>query len=274
MANIIPYAANQLSNPFVRDQAVSLLGEVLGAGASSAYNRFTKKRRPAKAGRTKKAKMSRVGEPLGRATTKRNDIDVDDTLTTRELRSDPLLDLAGGSNINNRLRDIVQFVGVKICMSFLLNSSANTPLGQHTFINVAVVSPKDQQLAGNDAIPNEKFFRGNGSGRGQDFGTALTAMELRCNPINTDRYVVHKHFKKTLKPFSSTEGSNATLFEFYVPVNRQIRYESSAADPDGANMYVVYWADFQDKPAGSPTITGNINHQMKIIQYFKEPRNM
>lgn len=286
MSALTPYVAGALANPSlaIRQAAFAAeLGKELAMyGGRAALSSFKGRKRargnpaPRQKFKAAKKRMENVGEDVGKGTAKRHDTIIDDTLTTRELRSDPLLNIPFPSTVgalNQRLRDIVHFVGVKICMSVLLNTGVNTPQGQHVYMNVAVISAKEQNLSTPDSVPPENFFRGNGIERGTDFSTNLTALEFRCLPINSDKYTIHYHKRHTLAPFSSNEGRNQMTTEFYIPVNRQIRYDRGSENPDGANMFLVYWADFQDKAGLTPIVTGNLNQQVRIVRYFKEPRN-
>jgi len=224
--------------------------------------------------RQKARLRKRVGERIGTGPAKRHETNVDDTLTTRELRSDPLLNIPAGTALNQRQRDIVNFRGIKVCMSLVLNSGLNTGNGEHVYVNVAVISPKADNLTGDDAVPTAEFFRGNADDRAQDFdSTQLSSLEFRCLPINTDKYNVHKHIRFMLGPYASTEGKNTKTLEFYVKVNRQIRYEATNANPEGKAMYLCYWACFQDDAAGTGQATGQINHQLRLVRYFREPKN-
>lgn len=220
--------------------------------------------------RNKRAVRRRVGEPVGKSTAKKVSSNFEYDLSTRTLYDEPLLNLSKGTNIDDRLRDAVNFRGIKICMS-LVNKTSTTN-GQHLYFNYAIVSPKAD---GDKAIvTTTEFFRGAGTARGADFTTTLNALEFRCLPINTDKWNVHKHRRLSLAPYSSNEGRNTRTMEWYHKIGRQIRYDDAGAQtPIGKQLFLVYWCDYQDNNSGTVVQTNVADLQMRFVKYFREPRN-
>lgn len=261
-----------LSNPVVASNAAALLAEVLEYGGKRAYQAY--KERPARAnsGRSQKAKRQKtvpVGMPVGAGNAKMAGTSRAFTLqNNRMLESYGLLDLAKGSGIDDRERNIVNFRGVNICME--IENTFNTIGGRPLYFNMAVISPK--ALAAPTSIPNADFFRNSGAlNRSIDFGNSLSASEFNCLPINTDLYDVVKRKRIRVGPFSSNEGANCQTLMMYVPVNRQIRYEDATSTPVGKNLFLVYWIDFLGNPSSAtPVVCGRISHD--ITKYFKEPK--
>ena len=105
---------------------------------------------------------------------------------------------------------------------------------------------------------------------GLKISALLTALEFHCLPINSDKWNVHKHVRTSLGPFSSTAGENTKTIDFYLPINRQIRYLSSSTEPMGPQMFLVYWCDVQDTAATTTATTGLVNLQYRIVKYFKD----
>lgn len=229
--------------------------------------RGRRKRRPSNRVRKRQVRQ-RIGERVGTSNAKNNLSEVIANINTRTLYDEPLLNVTRGDAINERKRDVVNFRGIKFCMS-LVNKAA-TANGQNMYFNYAIVSPKadDTKLA----LPLAEFFRGTGAQRHQAFDNALSSLDFRCLPINTDKYNVHKHKRLQLGPYSSAEGKNTRTWEFYMPLNRQIRYENGTTDvPAGKQMFLCYWCDYQDTNPGGVPVTNVADFQLRILKYFKEP---
>jgi hypothetical protein len=237
----------------------------LSAGSLASGRR---RRRPARASRGGGRKRTRVGERPGTSTAKRNDQKTNGNLNSRTLYVQPLLNLPRGDAIDQRERQVVNFRGIKFCHSMGLISGTQTGQGQSVYLNRAIISEKGCD----DSPATDKFFRGNGTGRGRDFNINLSALDFHCLPMNTDKWNVHKHSRSKLKPFSDTSGGNFKTFSSYFKLNRQIRYEESGDVPTGKQVYYVYWFDFQGKDEGQPVVSSQISHDLHMNRYFREPK--
>lgn len=261
------------AHPYYRYASRARSAYVLGKRAypyvKRAYGAYKRRRT---SNRAKKRKMrARLGERVGQGGAKRDAINIGQGLNTRVFYQQELLNLARGTDTNQRLRDIINFRGIKICMNF--NSLTNM---RTLFLNVAVVSPRDRQTGG--TLPLDEWFRGNEGGagtRGQPFSDALSAIQFHCLPINTDRYNVHKHIRRKILPEQNTSGTrgNRTIM-FYQKLNRQIRY----ADVDGTdnpirNMFLVWWIDEDNAEADSAPVLNACDLQLHLVRYFREPKN-
>lgn len=217
----------------------------------------------------KRRLRQKVGEPIGKGSAKRVEMLSDSGIYTRTLYSVPLLDLSKGTGLSDRERDIINFRGIKFCLSFVNNHATATSDGQRVYFNYAIISPKD---SGDKAtVSTTDFFRANGVTRSQDFATALTALEFKCASINTDIWNVHKHVRTSVSTYSSNESKNAFTKEFYFPLKRQIRYDGTTTTPVGKQMFLVYWCDIQDTPATSiAAAIGNM--QTFVAKYFQESK--
>jgi len=229
-----------------------------------------RKRGRAKNSRVKARLRQRVGERIGTGTGKRNEDTTAGNLNSRTLYVQPLLDIPKGALIDQRERGLVNFRGMKFCHSLIMQDPGGFGnVTQKLWLNRCIISPK-----GCDTDPiSTNFFRGNGTGRAQDFGAALSPIELHCTPINTDKYNVHMHRREKLGPYASTEGRNNTVKEWYTKLKRQIRYDDDGAVPIGKQMYYVWWYDFNTATAGSAAAVGFLNHKLHVTKYFKEPKN-
>jgi len=224
--------------------------------------------------RVKARLRTKVGERFGHGDSKRNQTLQNKIISTRTLYSDNLFTISRGTAIYQRMQDVVNFKGAKVCLSLRLTAgaAAHTANGEKLFINIAVLSAKEGTLTGQDSVPVTDFFRGNDDNRFQDFADTLHALEYHCLPINTDIYNVHKHKRITLGPFNATERFNTRNVMFYVKVNRQIRYDDSPFERPIKPMYLVYWCDFQMKDPANVAIASMLDMQSQIIRYFKEPK--
>lgn len=217
--------------------------------------------------RKKRQAMRRVGERPGSSNSKWDSLNATPTAMNPEtLYQVALLDVlkvAGTSSYDRRLKDQLNFRGIKFCMNFRADGALGTA---KAWLNVAVISPKSD-LASNAAIPVTDFFRDpGGSTRSADFGIALNNMEFRCSSINTDKYNIHSHRRLVVGPSGSTEGYKERLLEWWMPIKRQIRYESATAYPEGKNMYLVWWFAASDN--GTPASSVTYNYHIK--RYFRE----
>lgn len=283
--SLVPYAARgalyAARNPYFRT-AVRFSPHIKQAALSLASNMARRvvrkmrkrKRNPIARNAVKKARLrQRIGERVGSGNCKRNETKFDGVLNTRSLESDNLFTITQGTQIFQRLQDIVNLRGIRICTSFVLNTGTHTANGEKCFINMAVISPREDSLTGVDAVPTSDFFRGNDNNRHQDFSITLTALEFHCLPINTDKWNVHRHKRFAIGPYSSTEGRSSKMVNMYIKVNRQIRFEDLPTERPIKPMYLCTWADYQDKASGAVSISGTINWQMVITRYFREPKN-
>lgn len=219
--------------------------------------------------KNKRMVRRRIGMRVGVGNSKR-DADVTTfPVSTRTLYDTPLLNLTKGTAIDNRERDLINFRGCKICLSFVNDVSTYSPNGEKLFWNMAIISPKDETTK--TTFTTTKFFRGSGSTRYHAFDNNLTALEFRCLPINTDEFNVLKHKRMVLAPYSAVDGTNNKMIEFYWSLNRQIRYEDGTAFPEGKQVYLVQWFDTQNSAAASvPRLVGDM--QERVVKYFREPK--
>lgn len=216
----------------------------------------------------KRRTMQKVGQSVGSANTKWDTLDLANTpFTGKVLQQLSLLNVTktnGSSAYDRRLKDQLNFRGIKFCMNFRVEGAMGTA---KAWVNVAVISPKSD-LASDEAIPNTDFFRNpSGATRDIDFGNAgLSNLDYHCTAINTDKYNIHKRSKITVGPTQSTEGYKERYLEWYMPIKRQIRYEDNTNFPSGKNMYLVWWYSASD--GGSPA--NAVSVQYRVTRYFRE----
>lgn len=274
MSALIPYASSELA-PSAMDLGISI-GKHLGAAALRKGTEWAKKERPAKARSSYKAKqrknsarnMDRVGDPVGTSSAKWDTLNIGYTdMTPETLQQLALLNITkfGGSTAyDRRLHDQLNFRGIKVCMNFRAEGALGTA---KAMMNVAVISPRSDVTSASILPPSDFFRNPTGSDRGIDFGdAALQSLDYYCSAINTDNYTVHKRMKFMIGPSSSSEGHKEKFIDFYVPLKRQIRYESGSQFPEGRNLYLVWWFNASD--GGTPL--NSVRFSYRVTRYFKE----
>lgn len=241
--------------------AARLIGKAYKAYAAG---RQSKKRR------TYAQRTAEIGNNADTANAKR-DLDSEyDTLGTRALKQMNITALAKTStnDINERQRDLVEFIGAKICME--MRNELTDPLN----VNVAVIHPKKAQT-----VSANGFFRGYGNARSVDFSTVLSSNDMHCLPINADEYTIlrHKRFTLAAAPgstkYADNVGASFAKVQFYVKLKRQIRYENNSSLAVEGNVYLVWWCDKILMDASSPAVAGALPYDVKIYKYFKETYN-
>lgn len=256
--------------------ATSPAGRALGRAVYRGFKRRGGRSTPRRVkNRIKKRRiMKRVGERIGSSNARVENLEDRFTLNSKTLYQQRLLDLVKDSNFNDstdrRLRDVVNFRGIKFCIHIRNILSANKVLYGH----IAVISCKNEP--DNSTIPTAEFFRAQGetSRRNVDATPGLlTGLDYYCLPINTDLYNVHKHKRFRMNPADSTDGKNERMFEFWMPIKRQLRYESSSSLPTGKNMYMVMWftnlEEIEGVPAGNP-IADVVQVDYRLTKWFRQ----
>jgi len=242
--------------------------------------RVTRRRRNFVTGRTRTRSRGlrrrlAVGTRIGSSLAKCDQIDLDFAGGTKTKYQSPLLNIAKGTSLDDtqtRNRDVVNMRGVKLCINFH-NIAATIYTKNKLHCHVAVISPKS--LDASEIIPDTDFFRSQGEvgRRGQDWAVTLTGTDFRCLPINTDLYNVHMHNRFALAQAVSTNEDTEHLFEKYLPLSRQIRYENGTDLPEGKNMYLVMWMSFIDEPTTGPVVNNICNVSARITRFFRESYN-
>ena len=217
-----------------------------------------------------------IGEYIGTNTGKLHQTEFSDLTNqaTRTLYSFPLCNIPKGDEMNQRERSMLNLRGFKICMEW------KNDLQEPLYINLCVLCPK----AANDtqAIPGPNFFRNqdNNDSRGTDFTNALNSNEFHCLPINTDLYTVLRHKRYRLIPGSqsdpttnSASGLSYMRTDWWVPVKRQLRFDTPNSAPTDGQCFLVYWADEFGATGGSPPVTNAMKVSKRTITYFREPKN-
>lgn len=260
--SLVPYVTQELANP--ANQAL------IAATMEGAYE-LGKKGVQAYKGRQKKRKqapgpMETLGRSPGHNESRRTDRQsVVTSISNKELEQVHLIqiekDVAADENISKRSRDTVMHKGVKVCFT------CKNITTKAVFLNWGLVIPKAQ-----NNVSNVNILRSNGQDRDVTLNNALSFMDLRCLPINTDMYRVLDHRRILIKPDSdkgvgNADGGDLRVIEKYVKTNRQIFFDGSTATPL-QNIFMVWWVDYYGSPTGSTSLTADVS--WRLVNYFQD----
>jgi len=178
-------------------------------------------------------------------------------------------DSTGGDALNTRERDTAVIKGFKVCME-LSNQSFTLPM----YFNMAVVVPRDASTVNND-----DFFRAQaGDTRTANFSPGdLSANQLHCLPINSDKYIVLKHKRFRIEPNQVVaRGNQYRNVDFYQSIQKQFRWDDVTATPR-EDVFLLYWASYFSRTAGTLAASGendtteNFSQSLRIVTYFGDP---
>ena len=187
--------------------------------------------------------------------------------TNTTLYFQELTQIVAGTAINARATDLINCRGFKI--KLLANCYGTEP---HSF-NYAIVSPRNS-----NTINNADFFRGYDTNN--TYLINAGGLFDATADINSDEYVVIKHNRVTIAERMAQTGNvnYGTLYgnkscwytkELYVPINRQLRYESALKTSCTTKIFIVYWfTNWMVGPSYTPTNFGAAD--IKAIMYFKD----
>lgn len=216
--------------------------------------------------RRKKFNRLKIGERVGTGVAKASSTEqIAVTVNTKNLFELPLLNLtqsASEINTTNRLRQTVNFRGLKFCINTrAIANVLNTPL----YVHIAVVSPKTDQT-----ITTADFFRsaGENTSRSVSFSNSLSGIDFQCLNLNSDKFLIHKHKRFALGPRNIK--SEDVLHTFYMPLKRQVRYDTASDVPIGKNMFLLMWCSTLEEIGGAIGGDG-MAITYRIVKYFREP---
>lgn len=254
MSALIPYTAEEMG-PGMVAMAPELYKDAKWA-ARKIGRAWKKTRKGRQTNKKRKLGRTDVGHPMRTVVGKRefthgaNGVNAN----TRTLYVQELTELQGAATgEDDRRRQIVNCTGLQITYHFV--NKLDLPM----FLNVAVIAPKH-----NSGVPGiTDFFRGDDGSRGANFSDALSALQFHYYPINTDKYAVVRHHRHQLG--SNTDGVNYNSDagpgnwiskRQYIPINRQLRYETAIATSCSTPIYICWWLDTMDSPGGVASTVG------------------
>lgn len=282
-----------LRNPYARNYALTVgakRARIAYAGASYLYRhrkgvygaakvigRAYKRYRSRASAKKEIAGRHRIGERNHKTVCKRTTI-VDTNVLDRNTRTLYQVNLTtiaknvGTDDIDRRDRNMANIRGFKLHLHV-----RNTT--QHVMCwNLAIVSPKDDS---NSAVNVTNFFRGTGTERGIDFNfSILNSNDFRSRHLNTDKFNILMHKRYKLHPltqgaglYTVGSGKNWMVFDRYIPLKRQLRYDSNASTtPFAGHCYYIYWFDGLMEDTGSLPINLALRYQERIVTVFKDPK--
>lgn len=149
-------------------------------------------------------------------------------------------------------------------------------------VNVAIVTTKVHEdttgLNDGDAEWNDQFHRDTENDpRYKDFDqttTSRNAIFVNTAPINPDRWIVHKRWRKTLEPANSPDAYKKTWrFNKYVPFNRQVVFDDIHDVPETGRTFLIYWFDYPSRGELTSAGTANVvNHMQVVATYFRDAK--
>ena len=224
-----------------------------------------------RSGRMRAIQASGIGDAPGKSTAKKC-MTSNNTLISKDTRvmyETELSDLAKQTTgqIDRRERDAAHILGFKI--NFQMRHLGTTTTGPPLQFTWAVIAAKNNNTT---PLPVTDFFRTYGSARSANFATTLNAIEFGSNPINEDLYRVL--WKSTCmigtQGASTNQPPSHKTIAKYIPLNRQITYDSVSGTPN-TRIWVVYWFDYPLNNAGAGSTAAVASVLQNHITYFKEP---
>lgn len=253
-----------------------------GKIARFAYTRFTRRNKRKYAAKKKenvgrRAKM-KFGDPPHSSNLK-STLHFDDirfyVTPTRTLSWDNVLLFKKGPGLDERIRDIINFRGIKTCIE--LSNNTTKPM----YVNVCLLSRKDRlndRDQSNVTDIGKNFFRGHGNDRSNDFASTSSGLSLNCANLNTDKFLIHWRKRvllgsKTSTTFTDNREDYMEIMK-YTAFKRQLRFEDPGEGdsnaPVNANLYLVWWCVNFGEDANIAPAAGALNFNHRTIRYFRE----
>ncbi len=138
--------------------------------------------------------------------------------------------------------------------------------------NVAIIIPKNAvNFSRND------FLRGYGNQRGENFTAGNQSWVTgSMTPINTDKFHVLMHKKVFInrqEPAQNwnVERNNHKLINLWVPLRRQIFYDSNTEDGATRPIWLIQWANTMNDIQSETGTTQTFVNQCRVLTYFRDP---
>ena len=256
---------------------VAMVGRYAGRKAYKAYGSASRrmakfKRKVVSRKKSARHSMRRIANPIGTSTCKsREGIAYVDTPASRQLVTFDIVSKIpkdGDDNLNARQRNAVNLSGFKYCIH--VRNNEKRPMTFHFAVCV------DKRHGGSNYT--DDFFRSQGEGnrRSTNFSNVLSGMDMKCCPINTDRYIVLRHSRLNIGPADADNEYNATgpknylTLERYMRVKRQIRYDGAADSSAQTRILCFVWADLIDAAPDSSGVADAMHMHVNLQTYFRD----
>lgn len=274
MAQFLPLVNAAASNPFLQELGAEVadMARRRVRSLSRGRTRSRTSSRAAPVTPNRDIELDEPGTSDSKRTTAIDDAYGSDTMCTLQIWNPTTISRSTGvDDLNTRESDTAVIKGFRLCME-LANVNTTTPM----YYNLALVVPRD-----NTSVSSTDFFRSQGgTSRSANFDPAtLSAMELHCLPINTDRYVVLWHKRHRLEAGDVTSmGRDKKNIDFYTTIQKQIRFDDALSNPR-KDIFLVGWASFFGRTAGTTAASGQndtsetFRYALKVVTYFDDPAN-
>lgn len=238
-----------------------------------AYRTYTKARWAAgkiqRNWRAKRAARRSVGHPVGQSNAKRHDDNVSNAVGFyNRLYSHPITWPSRGTNLDQRIRDVINLRGIKVCAEF---HTTSTGTNEEFYVNYAIVTDKRRP---NDAtLADTHFFRGTDQQRTVDFNSNQVGLGIHkhCIGLNTDRFTVfmHRRWKMTTGGSHNHILPTTKTIMKYIPIKRQIRFNEDNT-PD-TKFWAVWWYTLVGTTQANIEGTADIVHMNQhFVKYYRE----
>lgn len=270
-ATLGEYAPDEYFVAQLREDTFNMAKRKYGGGSY-----WGTKRRRIKGKRAKIRARRKIGEPIGLSTAKYN-LCVNYFGSLRDsntLHNDNINLLLRGDEINQRERNIINLRGWKIDMT-IFNQTASPQI-----VNVAIL-----QNTNNDGGPqNSNFFKAEGdtTERAVDADSTISVLKWAHGIINRELYnvLMHKRFMIGPNALFSDFDSGAVMhswknFKRYVPLKRQISYDTAGNEPMSNDVHICWWTTLiknQVTPGVSTPTVNAVLFNMQVRQVFRDPK--
>lgn len=250
-----------------------------------------RRRYPLKRKRRYKRRRLNLGVPIKKPSLTRSYVEENTDFTNKALgrvHSVELFNIPKGSSFstfnNQRSTDNVIIKGVRI-MKYIQNPSSSTELMVHiALVTARLASPTTTDFDDGGIGWEDEFFRSYGTPvRATDFdqttpSTCLSAWEINTNPINSDRFIVHKRWSRllaknpnpTTSDFPQPHGKHHWVFNKYIKIHRQLEFHHAEDNSHDNRTFLIYWMDNPQRNEGIALTGLGINHSQRIITFFKD----
>lgn len=255
----------------------------------STYKKKTYRSTPARK-HFKKKQAEKVGHDVGTSTAKKCKAsmaainDQSYTIDTRILYGSDVTAVNAGTQINERLRGMINVRGLSVAFDIRNNLASNV------VFNWAVIGLRNNLVSPSTGtspytlptLATDGFFREYTGSRDVNFATTawtaynLNGLRMNSLPISTDQYAVFCHKRILLRAKDTTNtysksGDMAKSIRHYCKIDRQIRYNDDVSTNPETPIYLVYWCCTEHANSAETSTASAVAVQQQHVLYFREP---
>jgi len=113
-----------------------------------------------------------------------------------------------------------------------------------------------------------------------DFDNTQSALQFRCNQLNTDKFNVLMHKRMILGPSLKASSTNTVqdstlpsfkLIDRYIPLKRQLRFAELNVNIPDHPVFLLYWCDLMTASRDDAPLADALTVEQNTITYFREP---